>query len=69
MERFPGRTLEEIDAMNWPRYLRAMEARNMAGVEDARKAQINGDIKASDMDQLIWQAIKEHDRIYAQLGG
>jgi len=69
MERFPGRTLEEIDGMNWPRYLRAMEARNMAGIEDARKAQINGDIKTADMDTSIWEAIKEHDALMAEVDG
>ena len=51
--------------MDWPRYLKAMEAGNVEGVEERREAYING--KLTKLDAGEWETIKEHDRIWADI--
>ena len=63
MQRFPGRTLEELDGMDWPRYLKALDAGNMEAVEDRRQLQQEGKINASDIDADEWEQILAHDRL------
>ena len=65
LEAFPGRTLDELDAMNWPRYLRAREAQNVESVEKARQLQISGKLKAEDLQPETWESIKRHDQLLA----
>ena len=65
MTRFPGRTLDELDSMDWGRYLRAMEAGNVEDIEDKRLSHINGKVKKLDADD--WDAIREHDRMWAEM--
>lgn len=61
LRQFPGRTLDELDGMDWGRYLRAMEADHMQTIEDKRIAQINGDIKADAITPEEWEQIKAND--------
>lgn len=61
LSRFPGRTLEELDGMNWGRYLRAIEAEAIGAVEERRALQITGTIKTLTADE--WERVKEHDRL------
>lgn len=63
MRNFPGRTLDELDLMNWPRYLRAIEAQGIEAVEKQRIAQANGDIEK--LDPETWEAILYHDSLLA----
>ena len=49
--------------MDWPRYLRALDAGNMEAVEDRRQLQQEGKIKASDIDADEWEQILAHDRL------
>ena len=51
--------------MDWGRYLKAMDAANTENIEDRRLAQINGKVKKLDADE--WDAIREHDRIWAEM--
>lgn len=64
LENFPGRTLEEIDQMDWARYLRAMQARHIMQVEKRRLALLRGDIKTMSPDE--WAMIAEHEELLKQ---
>jgi hypothetical protein len=58
--------LEELDEMDWPRYLRAMEARNIQRVEKLRTELIGGHVQnmgADDADQIA-----EHDELMRRYG-
>lgn len=66
LRKFPGRTLEELDAMDWPRFMRAMEADGVMRVEEARDAQIRDKVKPTPD---TWKRIVEHDRLYKSSKG
>lgn len=51
--------LEELDRMDWGRFLRAIEAQEIERVEFRRKAYIGG--KVEKLDKAEWAAIKAHD--------
>jgi hypothetical protein len=61
LRKFPGRTLEELDAMNWPRYMRAMEAERIMQVEEKRLALLGGHIKSMSADE--WELIAENEEL------
>jgi hypothetical protein len=61
LERFPGRTLEELDAMNWARYLRAIEAQSIEALEQRRALQVAGIIPTLTAEE--WERVKEHDQL------
>ena len=67
LQAFPGRTLDELDGMNWPRYLRAREAQNMEAVEKTRQMQVTGKLKPEDIAAETWEAIKRHDYLLASV--
>ena len=48
--------------MDWGRYLKAMDAGNVEGIEDRRLAQMSGKAK---LDSDEWDAIREHDQMMA----
>ena len=62
LRKFPSRTLDELDMMGWPRYLRAMQAEKIEAVEERRKLFMSDRIEASDLTSDEWEAIREHDR-------
>lgn len=61
LRKFPGRTLEELDLMNWPRYMRAMEAERIMQVEEKRLALLGGHIKTMTPDE--WELIAENEEL------
>lgn len=64
LQRFPGRTLEELDGMDYGRFMRAVAAENMQNVEQRRRLHLDNSkaIKLTDED---WIAIERHDRMMA----
>ena len=58
LQRFPGRTLDELDRMDWGRYLRAMEAGSISDLEARRDAQVAGHASLTDDE---WERVREHD--------
>jgi hypothetical protein len=68
LRRFPGRTLDEIDGMNWPRYLRALEAERIEQVEDRRALYLAKKLKSEDLTPDDWTAIQQHDSWMADDG-
>jgi len=61
LRRFPGRTLEELDAMDWARYMRAMEAEKVMIAEEQRSAFLGGAIKT--MSEDMWNVVAENEEI------
>ena len=47
--------------MNWPRYLRALEAGRIEEVEDRRRLHLAGKLTADDLTASDWEAILKHD--------
>ena len=68
MQRFPGRTLEELDGMDYGRFLRAVEAERMEGLERKRRLYLDDKLKAKDMTEAEWAAFAEHDRMVGDDG-
>lgn len=66
LRRFPGRTLEELDTMNWPRYMRAMAAERILLAEERRAAWLGGAIKSMSEDE--WKIIAENDELVRHYG-
>ena len=52
--------MDELDSMDWGRYLRAMEAGRIAEIEAKRDAQIAGHAKPTPDE---WEQIREHDAL------
>lgn len=63
MDLFPSRTLEELDEVDFPRLLRALEAKRIMRVETVRALQLAGKATPSPAD---WRAILLHDRLLEQ---
>jgi hypothetical protein len=63
LDRFPGRTLEELDQMDITRYFRAQEAKALLPIERKRGAWLRGVFKIEDITPDEWAAIREHDRL------
>lgn len=57
---FPGRTLEELDGIDWPRLMRALQVKEMERIEDRRPDLFNGKWKPSSAE---WRLILRHDRL------
>jgi len=58
LRAFPGRTLEELDAMDWTRYQRAMDAAEIEHIERARQRFLAGQCEDSAVN---WPAVLRHD--------
>ncbi len=63
MRLFPGKTLEELDGINWPRLMRAVNAGEVLRVEDVRESQIRHKTTPSHED---WAAILRHDELVGE---
>lgn len=59
LRRFPGRTLDELDQMDWLRFWRAIEAERIEQLEDRRSAFLAGKLK--DLPAEDWEQIAEHE--------
>lgn len=61
LDRFPGRTLEELDQMDIGRWMRSLAAKQTLATERKRTAWLRGVFKTEDITPDEWQAIQEHD--------
>ena len=57
----PGRTLEELDGMDYGRLIAAVETDRIDTVEDKRRMWLDGAIKDEAMTEDDWKAIQLHD--------
>ena len=62
---FPSRTLEELDAINWPRLMQALQAREMERVENRLPDFFAGKWQPTAAE---WRLIRRHDRLEAEEG-
>lgn len=63
LDRFPGRTLEELDQMDVGRWMRSLQAKTMLATERKRGAWLGAVLKTEDLTREEWEAIAEHDRL------
>ena len=63
MQRFPGRTLEELDNVDWLRLQRAMEVERIVNVEQRHKLYLDDKLKADDLTPQEWRMIRKHNRL------
>lgn len=59
LEKFPGKTLDELDGIDFARYWRALEVQNIQALERMRDLQLKGSYQPSPAE---WQRIRRHDR-------
>jgi hypothetical protein len=63
LKAFPGRTLEELDGLDWGRWQRALEAQMHLDVERLRTQVTDGSIKGSDLPDGVADMILKHDAL------
>ena len=63
MQRFPGRTLEELDGVDWPRLMQAVDVEHIVAIETRRKQFIDGDIKRKHLSDRELMEFDRHDRL------
>ena len=68
MQRFPGKTLEELDAIDWPRLMRAIEVEQIVGIESKRKQFLDGDLKRKYLKAWELQRFEQHDDLLDRMG-
>ena len=66
LRRFPGRTLEELDTVDWFRFMRALEAERIEKIEERRELHVTGKLEAKDLSTDDWESIKRHDELLAE---
>ena len=67
LKHFPGKTLEELDKMDWPRFMRAMEASGMCDLELKKEALAKGFLKSNSITRREFEKMKENDDLYSAL--
>lgn len=63
LEMFPGRTLEELDNIDWFRLQRALQAKHVRHTEHMRQQLRTGKITGDKLDPDVAAEIKRHDLI------
>lgn len=66
MQRFPGRTLEELDGIDWLRLQRALEVGRIVDVEQKHALVLEDKLKPGALSAQEWAAIRRHDGLYEQ---
>ncbi len=61
---FPNRTLEELDAISWPRLMRALQVREIERIEDRMPDFFAGKWQPTAAE---WGRIRWHDTLYDAL--
>jgi hypothetical protein len=66
LQRFPGKTLAELDAIDWARYMRALHAQHIEQIEDVRTAYFQGKHKptADEAKEML-----RHDQLVGETDG
>lgn len=64
MQKFPGRTPEELDRIDWLRLQRALEVGRMVDLETKNTLVTEGKIPAESLSGREWAQIQRHNRIF-----
>jgi hypothetical protein len=59
LKQFPGKTLDELDAMDYGRLLRALEAGQIVSAEAQRKRWLADEV--DDLPEAVWLQIERND--------
>ena len=69
MQKFPGRTPEELDNVDWLRLMRAEDVGRIVDVEQRHQAWLKRkDRKADDFTAAEWRMIQRHNRLVGDNG-
>jgi hypothetical protein len=60
LQRFPGKTLEELDGIDWGRLMRAQQVRHIDQVEEMRELYLKSKYKPTPDE---WASVLRHDRL------
>ena len=64
LQKFPGRTLEELDGVDWLRLMRAEDVGRIVDVERRYKLwHAKKDRKPDEFTAAEWRMIRQHDRL------
>jgi len=64
MQKFPGRTLEELDRIDWLRLQRALEVGRIVDIETKNTLVTEGKIPAESLTAREWAQIRRHNAIF-----
>ena len=68
LQRFPGKTLEELDAIDWPRLMQAVEIERIVSIETKRAQLLAGELKRKHFKSWELRRIAEHDELLERMG-
>ena len=63
MQKFPGRTLEELDRIDWLRLQRALEVGRIVELEAKNTLVTEGKIPAESLTAREWAQIQRHNAL------
>ena len=63
LKAFPGRTLDELDGMDWGRWQRAQAVQMHMDNEHLRSKLLDGDMESDDLPDGVSALIVEHDAL------
>ncbi len=63
LQRFPGRTLEELDNVDWLRLQRAWEVGRIVDAEEKRQLWLGKKLKEEAITADEWAMIAAHDKL------
>ena len=66
LQKFPGRTLEELDKLDWLRLQRAMEVDRIVEAEQRRRLYVDGRIDKDAVTTAEWEMWEYHDRLVGE---
>lgn len=69
MQKFPGRTLEELDTLDWLRLQRALEVGRIVELEQRHVLVMNGKLKADALNAWEWAQVRRNTALYEDSGG
>lgn len=67
LQKFPGRTLEELDGIDWLRLQRAMEVEEVVRIEERNRQYHAKEIKR--MSSREYERVRWHDELVAEWFG
>lgn len=68
LKAFPGKTLEELDGMDWGRWQRAREAQWRLDIEGLRAKSFAGNADMKSLPQEVLDVWREHDALIGEEG-
>lgn len=66
LRAFPGRTLEELAGVAWPRLMRAQQVKEIERIEDSFPLFFKGKYEPTPNE---WRLILRHNRLEREYGG